>query len=182
VTDSAVRKASPFARLKRVPSWLWTLAIVLVVYAIVYKMILNGHPDVVPRFRLSLGPLVVAPVIVQVHVGAALTAFFIGLGLLVSPKGVGLHKPLGWLWVVAIVVTAGSSFFLTGLMGRSYSPIHALSAWVMLTLPFGIAAIRRRDVNKHRKAMTGMFVGGIVIAGLFAFLPGRLMWSLFFEG
>jgi uncharacterized membrane protein len=28
--------------------------------------------------------------------------------------------------------------------------------------------------------MTGMFMGGLVIAGLFSFLPGRLMWHLFF--
>jgi len=28
--------------------------------------------------------------------------------------------------------------------------------------------------------MTGMFTGGMLIAGLFTFLPGRLMWDLFF--
>ena len=59
-------------------------------------------------------------------------------------------------------------------------PIHALSAWTMIGLPFGVAAIRRRDVKKHRHTMTGMFVGAIVIAGLFSFLPGRLMWEIFF--
>jgi len=77
-------------------------------------------------------------------------------------------------------VTAISSFFITGLMGSSYSPIHALSAWTMIGLPFGIAAIRRRDVQQHRRSMTGMFVGGMVVAGLFSFLPGRLMWHIFF--
>jgi len=28
--------------------------------------------------------------------------------------------------------------------------------------------------------MTGMFVGGLIVAGLLTFLPGRLMWTLFF--
>ena len=28
--------------------------------------------------------------------------------------------------------------------------------------------------------MTGMFVGGLVVAGLLTFLPGRLMWAIFF--
>ena len=28
--------------------------------------------------------------------------------------------------------------------------------------------------------MTGIFVGGMLIAGLFSFLPGRTMWHLFF--
>jgi hypothetical protein len=36
------------------------------------------------------------------------------------------------------------------------------------------------QIAAHRKQMTDMFVGGMLIAGLFTFLPGRLMWSLFF--
>jgi uncharacterized membrane protein len=28
--------------------------------------------------------------------------------------------------------------------------------------------------------MTGLFVGGLLIAGAFAFLPGRLMWQIVF--
>jgi uncharacterized membrane protein len=28
--------------------------------------------------------------------------------------------------------------------------------------------------------MTGLFVGGLLIAGVFAFLPGRLMWRVVF--
>ena len=35
-------------------------------------------------------------------------------------------------------------------------------------------------VAAHRRAMTGMFVGGLVVAGLLTFLPGRLMWAIFF--
>jgi uncharacterized membrane protein len=27
--------------------------------------------------------------------------------------------------------------------------------------------------------MTGMFVGGLLLAGLFAFIPGRLLWTVF---
>ena len=28
--------------------------------------------------------------------------------------------------------------------------------------------------------MTSMFVGGLIVAGAFTFLPGRLMWAVFF--
>jgi uncharacterized membrane protein len=28
--------------------------------------------------------------------------------------------------------------------------------------------------------MSGLFVGGMGVAGLFAFLPGRLLWYVFF--
>ena len=28
--------------------------------------------------------------------------------------------------------------------------------------------------------MAGLFLGGLIVAGLLAFIPGRLMWRLFF--
>jgi uncharacterized membrane protein len=36
-------------------------------------------------------------------------------------------------------------------------------------------------VQAHRRAMTGMFVGGLIVAGALTFLPGRLMWAIFFS-
>ena len=47
-------------------------------------------------------------------------------------------------------------------------------------LPVAIAAVKRRDVKKHRKEMTNLFVGGMLVAGLFTLLPGRMMWHIFF--
>ena len=43
-----------------------------------------------------------------------------------------------------------------------------------------VYAARRHRVAAHRRAMTGMFVGGLIVAGAFTFLPGRLMWAIFF--
>nr|WP_083332787.1 DUF2306 domain-containing protein [Hyphomonas sp. Mor2] len=172
---------SPRALVSKVPGWVWQFAIAFLIYLIVSHLILQAHPDADPRFRLDLEPLISASFAVQVHVVGALASFGIGLVLLSAPKGFRLHKTLGWTWVFSMAVTAVSSFFITGLMGNNYSPIHALSAWTMIGLPFGIAAIRRRDVKKHRHTMTGMFVGGMLIAGLFSFLPGRLMWEIFFS-
>ncbi|MBI1339474.1 DUF2306 domain-containing protein [bacterium] len=129
---------------------------------------------------MDLSPLAAAPIFLKAHVAGAVGAFVVGLVLLSARKGFGLHRTLGWTWVALMAVTAGSSFFLTGLMGSSYSPIHLLSAWTLIGLPMGVAAVRRRDIASHRKQMTGMFVGGMAVAGLFTFLPGRMMWSLFF--
>lgn len=171
---------SPRALARRVPGPVWPVLVALIIYAIVSQFILAAHPETAPRFRLSLDPILSAPITVQIHVASALTAFFVGLILIVAPKGLRLHKTLGWTWVMAMAVTAVSSFFLTGLMGSSLSPIHALSAWTMIGVPMGIAAIRHRDIRQHRHSMTGMFVGALVIAGLFSFLPGRLMWDIFF--
>jgi len=171
---------SPRVLAARLPGWVWQLAIALVIYLVVSHFILAAYPDADPRLRFTLDPVLTASLAIQIHVVGAVSTLMIGLVLLLAPKGFRLHKTLGWAWVISMSVTALSSFFITGLMGSNYSPIHALSAWTMIGLPFGIAAIRRRDINKHRHTMTGMFVGGIAIAGLFSFLPGRLMWEIFF--
>ncbi|MDG1826012.1 MAG: DUF2306 domain-containing protein [Henriciella sp.] len=173
-------KRSPLGILKKVPGWVWTISIASIIYLIVSFFILRANPSLDPQFRISLEPLQASSIATQIHVAAALLSFSIGAFLLIAPKGFRLHKTFGWVWVTSMSVTAISSFFLTGLMGSSYSPIHALSAWTMIGLPFGIAAIRRKQVQKHRKTMTGMFFGAMVIAGMFSFLPGRLMWHIFF--
>lgn len=155
------------------------VAIALSVYAYFSYHIIRIS-DVTPRFEIDLTPLFSAPLQVQIHVLGAVATFTIGLVLLFAPKGFRLHKTLGWSWVATMAITAISSFFISSFSPVHFSPIHALSAWTMIGLPMGIAAIRRRKVSEHRKQMTGMFVGGMLIAGLFSFLPGRLMFDLFF--
>ncbi|KAF0175947.1 MAG: DUF2306 domain-containing protein [Hyphomonadaceae bacterium] len=115
------------------------------------------------------------------HIFSAVTALAIGIVILSRPKGRGLHKTLGWGWVIAMASAAVSSLFLSGLNGDRMSLIHLLSGWTIIALPMAIFAIRSRKVEMHRRMMTGLFTGGLVIAGLLTFLPGRLMWDVFFS-
>jgi uncharacterized membrane protein len=119
------------------------------------------------------------PLKVQAHVIAALAAFGIGLVLMLKPKGTGLHRTLGWAWAAAMAATAITSLFFTELNG-AWSYIHLFSGWTIVALPLGLVAIRRGRVRTHRGIMTGLFTGGLVVAGALAFMPGRLMWRLFF--
>jgi uncharacterized membrane protein len=119
------------------------------------------------------------PIMVQLHIVAALTALGVGTVILFRRKGTGFHKSLGWTWVIAMGVTAMSSLFITGLNGNFYSFIHLLSGWTIIGLPMAIYAIRSGKVQTHRRAMTGMFVGGLLIAGALTFLPGRFMFEFF---
>lgn len=145
----------------------------LALIALVILAALRPHaPD------LSL--LAAAPLAIQVHVAGAVTAFLIGCVLLAGIKGSGLHRRLGWTWVVAMALTAISSLFIRTINPGSFSFIHLLSGWTLIALPMGIVAIKRGKVAAHRKTMTGMFVGGLLLAGLLTFLPGRLMWRVFF--
>lgn len=148
------------------------------VYAVISHMMLQGEGAV--RLRVDLTPLLQSPPVLQAHVVGATLAFAIGCVLLAGVKGRAMHRTLGYVWVAAMAVTAISSFFLKGLNADSFSVIHALSAWTMIVLPMGLAAARRKNIARHRKEMTGLFVGGLLVAGLFSFLPGRLMWHLFF--
>lgn len=180
MSDAATSHESSRSFIKQVPNWVWVVGISGAVFALISYMMLANIPDAELRFRIDLSRLLIIPVVLQVHITSALTSFLVGVWILSLPKGSGMHKKLGWIWVAAMATTAISSFFLTGLNDDSFSWIHALSAWTVIGLPVGIYAIRRKDVKKHAKSMTGMFLGGMVVAGLFTFLPGRFMWSLFF--
>ena len=49
--------------------------------------------------------------------------------------------------------------------------------WTIVGLPMAVYAVRRGRTAIHKRAMTGMFVGGLLIAGALSFLPGRFMFE-----
>lgn len=127
----------------------------------------------------NLALLMEAPLAVQLHLTAAVAAFALGLMQFVLPKGTGLHRTTGWIWVALIATAAVSSLFIRMVNHGAFSFIHILSGWTLVVLPMAIYAARRGDIVRHRGRMTGLFIGGLLIAGTLAFMPGRLMWRLF---
>ena len=61
-----------------------------------------------------------------------------------------------------------------------WSPIHLLAIFTLATLPLAVVHARRHRVDRHRNAMTAIFVGALVIAGLFTLMPGRIMHAVVF--
>lgn len=120
------------------------------------------------------------PTVIQVHILAALGTVALGLLIFAMRKGRTAHRTAGWIWTLLMLATAGSSLFIVGINRDAWSFIHLLSGWVLATLPLAVWAARKHRVEVHRRTMIGIFVGGSTVAGAFAFLPGRLMWSLFF--
>jgi uncharacterized membrane protein len=118
--------------------------------------------------------------VIQLHLAGVAIAILIGLVLLAGVKGNLVHRALGWAWVLAMMMAAISSLFIREINPGHLSFIHLLSGWTILALPMGVAFARRHKVKAHARMMTGLFTGGLVLAGLFAFIPGRLMWQLFF--
>lgn len=120
------------------------------------------------------------PWVIQLHIAAALTALLLGTVQLVGIKGTGVHRLIGWSWVIAMLTVAISSLFIRQINPGSFSWIHLLSGWTLIALPMALFAIRRGRVARHASGMTWTFVGGLIVAGAFTFLPGRLMWEVFF--
>ena len=130
---------------------------------------------------MSLAPLLNAAPIVQIHAFAAMAAFALGVVQLAAPKGTVPHRTIGWIWVVLLTVIAVSSFWIheIRLIGP-FSPIHLLSIFTLVMLPLAVLHARRHRVDRHRKAMIGIFFGALLVAGAFTFVPGRIMHAVAF--
>jgi uncharacterized membrane protein len=130
---------------------------------------------------MSLAPLLNASAVIQVHAFAAMAAFALGIVQITAPKGTLPHRSIGWVWVVLMVLVAGSSFWIHELrMFGPFSLIHGLSIFTLVMLPLAVLHAHRHHVAQHRTAMLLIFTGALVIAGAFTFLPGRIMHAVVF--
>jgi uncharacterized membrane protein len=130
---------------------------------------------------MSLAPLLNAAHAIQLHAFAAMTAFALGIVQFSAPKGTLPHRTAGWIWVALMVLVGASSFWVHELrLWGPWSPIHLLSIFTLLTLPLAVWAAHRHAVDHHRRAMTAIFFGTLVIAGLFTLVPGRVMHAVVF--
>ncbi len=132
---------------------------------------------------MTLLPLLDAAPAIQVHAFAAIGAFALGVVQVAAPKGTLPHRTLGYVWVALMLVVCVTSFWIQDLrVWGPWSPIHLLSIYTLVGLPFAVLHARRRRVTKHRNAMLAMFAGALLIAGLFTFMPGRIMHAVAFGG
>ncbi len=126
---------------------------------------------------MTLAPLLNASPAIQIHAFTAMAALAIGAVQLASAKGTLPHRTVGWIWVTLMFVVAISSLFIHEL--RMWGPWFAVD-YVLITLPLAVLAAHCHARERHRRAMIGLFIGGLVIAGLFTFYPGRIMHTVLF--
>jgi uncharacterized membrane protein len=132
---------------------------------------------------VTLAPLLQASPSIQLHAFAALGAFALGAVQLAAPKGTLPHRVVGSIWVLLMLVVGISAFFIHELrIWGPWSPIHLLAVFTLVMLPVAVWRAHRHAVAQHRRAMLGLFFGALVIAGLFTFLPGRIMHAVVFGG
>ena len=130
---------------------------------------------------MTLAPLLNATPAIQIHAVAAMSAFALGLVQFAAPKGTIPHRTFGWIWVALMIVVSVSAFFIHELrIWGPWSPIHLLAIFTLVMLPIAVLHARRHRVQSHRWSMIGIFTGALLIAGLFTFVPGRIMYAVTF--
>lgn len=132
---------------------------------------------------MTLEPLMAAPFAIQLHVATVVPAAILGAILLFRPKGTPMHRLFGRIWIALMVVTALSTFFIHTInQFHGFSLIHLLSGATLIGCYHAVSAARRGDIKSHRATIRSIYVGGIMIAGAFTLLPGRIMHAVLFTG
>ena len=130
---------------------------------------------------MTLAPLLAADGAIQLHAFAAMTAFVLGVVQFSAPKGTIPHRTIGWVWVLLMLAVSVSAFWIHKIrLWGPWSPIHLLAIFTLVMLPIAVMHARRHRIGRHRWAMTGIFFGALVIAGLFTLFPGRIMYAVAF--
>ncbi|MDB4837206.1 DUF2306 domain-containing protein [Marinomonas sp.] len=116
------------------------------------------------------------------HITAAVLALISGAFQLLMPKGTNQHKLIGRFWMLAMAITAVSSFWLKGfapIIG-TLSVIHLLSIWVLICVVASIYYVKIGNINRHKRFATGAYYG-LVGAGVGTLAPERLVYEWVFS-
>ncbi len=135
---------------------------------------MNSLPLATPALSLPM----------TIHLVAALVSVALGAWQLVAPRFGQRHRGVGYAWVVAMAMTAISSFWIKGRLGSAwldgFSFIHGLSLFTLVSLAFAVHLARQRKIVAHQRWMRATF-GSLAVAGLLAAVsPGRVLHTLLF--
>lgn len=134
--------------------------------------------------HFDLDPVWAANWPIKIHLATVLPAFALGTYLIFfSRKGAPHHRALGYLYLALMSITALSTLFIhetnpSGLFG--FSLIHLFVPLTVAGVYNAIVGARTHNIKRHRGAMIGLYLGGLLIAGAFTFMPGRIMYRIFF--
>ncbi len=119
---------------------------------------------------------VAPPPIIVAHLSAALAALLVGAVQLARVKGTAGHRVLGWTWAALMLTVALTSLWIPAFLHFTW--IHVFTLITLVTLPLGLWRAHRHQVVDHAKTMRGLYLGGMVVAGIFTLVPGRLLGNL----
>ncbi len=109
------------------------------------------------------------------HVVAATVSVALGAVQLRRRKGDVRHRLLGRVWVLLMLWTAVSTFWIRDLRDGAFSWLHVLRLVTLVTVTLGVVAIRRGDPRSHRANMTGSWIGSATAMVFALAIPSRLI-------
>lgn len=113
------------------------------------------------------------------HLATVLPAFVLGAFQLLGRKGTRIHRLLGKIYMLLMLATGLITLAMPAEVGprffHHFGFIHIFSVIALVNVPIAYFAVRRGYIRAHRAAMIWLYVGGILIAGAFAFSPGRML-------
>lgn len=122
--------------------------------------------------------------LVYAHLATVLPAFVMGTYLMFSRKGSKAHRLLGKIYMLLMVATAIIALFIKAEVGPQllghFGFIHLFSILLLYSVPTAYFAALRHDRKSHAWRMISVYVGGLLIAGGFTLMPGRLMHTWLF--
>lgn len=99
-------------------------------------------------------------------------------------RGTTIHKDLGKVYMVLMLVTAMVTIFMPAQVGprvlNHFGWIHSFSFLTIYTVPTAYIAIKKGKIQTHKRKMILLYFGAIVLAGGFTLAPGRYLHEVFF--
>ena len=117
---------------------------------------------------------------VWAHLATILTALALTPVQLLRPRGDQLHRLLGRVWVIAMLLAALFSLLVHSINPGGFSFIHILSVYVIVSAPIIWWSARTHRIALHRGNVRGMITGALIIAGFFTLPFGRLLGTWLF--
>ncbi|MFT5925780.1 MAG: putative membrane protein [Rubritalea sp.] len=122
--------------------------------------------------------------LMYIHLVTVIPCVFVGAYLLLFSKGTKWHRSLGKYYMISMVITAVVSLLMPAMVGPQFLGhfgwIHLFSFLTLWSVPTAYIAIRKGQVKKHKIKMILLYIGALMIAGGFTFVPGRYMYEVFF--
>ncbi|UZD91712.1 DUF2306 domain-containing protein [Cognatishimia activa] len=117
---------------------------------------------------------------VALHAGAATFAFCLTPFVLWRQKRDRLHKILGYAWVIAMAITALSSFSISAVGGFGrFSFLHGLAILALWSLYSAIRMAIKGNIKGHQAALRNLATFGLGLPMVLNFLPDRTLSRAF---
>jgi uncharacterized membrane protein len=115
---------------------------------------------------------------IYIHLLAVIPSLILGAINLSLKKGTLIHKRIGKVWAVLMLITAISSLFImpTG----SFTWLHIFSILVIVCIPVGVFSIRKGNIRRHTDCMLGAYIGTVISAYFAVMSPGRFLYGVLY--